>query len=397
MPPPSRRAATLSRTGKDEHRHAACRQGRHHHRRGIAARHRPRDGAALRRGRRARRDRRSRCAGERRRRKRHRAGPSRLRLRRRRRRGVPERRWSGRSPSSGGSTSWSTTPGVSQPDRLMDVTPEKYDLVMNVNLRGTFNMCQAVVPHLRARRQGSIVNIGSVAAQRGGGLFGGPHYAASKGAVQSLAKSMARELGPDGIRVNAIAPGTIDTDIFQGKLSDERRRSDRGRSAAGPARHGGRCRESLPVPRLRSGGLHHRQRARRQWRPADPSLAGHDDHATTAQPASFESFRLDGRRALVTGAGRGIGLACRARAGGGRGRRDARGAHARGDRGRRRRDPGQGRRGGLPRRSMSPSCAPSPRRSPNGRRIRSCSTTPAPTGPTGSSMSGSRTSISCST
>ena len=86
-------------------------------------------------------------------------------------------------------------------------------------------MCQAVVPHFRARRQGNIVCIGSVAAQRGGGLFGGPHYSASKGAVQSLAKSMARELGPDGIRVNAIAPGTIDTDIFEGKLSEERRKT----------------------------------------------------------------------------------------------------------------------------------------------------------------------------
>ena len=115
--------------------------------------------------------------------------------------------------------------GVSQPDRLMEVTRERYDLVMSVNLRGTFHMCQAIVPHFRMRRQGNIVCIGSVAAQRGGGLFGGPHYSASKGAVQSLAKSMARELGPDGIRVNAIAPGTIDTDIFQGKLSEERRKT----------------------------------------------------------------------------------------------------------------------------------------------------------------------------
>ncbi len=115
--------------------------------------------------------------------------------------------------------------GVSQPDRLMEVTPERYELVMNVNVRGTFNMCQAVVPHFRAQQHGNIVCIGSVAAQRGGGLFGGPHYSASKGAVQSLAKSMARELGPDGVRVNAIAPGTIDTDIFEGKLSEEKRRA----------------------------------------------------------------------------------------------------------------------------------------------------------------------------
>ena len=113
--------------------------------------------------------------------------------------------------------------GVSQPDKLMEVTPANYDLVMNVNLRGTFNMCQAVVPHFRSRKQGNIVTVGSIAAQRGGGLFGGPHYSASKGAVQSLAKSMARELGPDGIRVNAISPGTIDTDIFQGKMTESMR------------------------------------------------------------------------------------------------------------------------------------------------------------------------------
>jgi NAD(P)-dependent dehydrogenase (short-subunit alcohol dehydrogenase family) len=115
--------------------------------------------------------------------------------------------------------------GVSQPDRIMEVTQERYDLVMNVNVRGTMNMCQAVIPHMRSRKQGNNVTIGSVAAQRGGGLFGGPHYAASKGAVQSMAKSLARELGPDGIRVNAIAPGTIDTDIFQGKLTDEKKKA----------------------------------------------------------------------------------------------------------------------------------------------------------------------------
>jgi NAD(P)-dependent dehydrogenase (short-subunit alcohol dehydrogenase family) len=115
--------------------------------------------------------------------------------------------------------------GISQPDRLMEVTEENYDLVMNVNLKGTFNMCQSVVPHFRSRKEGNIVCIGSVAAERGGGLFGGPHYSASKGGIQSLAKSMARELGPDGIRVNSIAPGTVDTDIFQGKLSEERRKA----------------------------------------------------------------------------------------------------------------------------------------------------------------------------
>ncbi|MGS0896350.1 SDR family NAD(P)-dependent oxidoreductase [Burkholderia stagnalis] len=111
--------------------------------------------------------------------------------------------------------------GVSQPNRLMDSTMDDYDLVLDVSLRGTFNMSRAITPHFRGRRGGAIVCMGSLAAQRGGGVLGGPHYAAAKGAVQALAKSMARELAPDGIRANAIAPGLIDTDLLIGKISDD--------------------------------------------------------------------------------------------------------------------------------------------------------------------------------
>ena len=67
----------------------------------------------------------------------------------------------------------------------------------------------------------------SVSAQRGGGIFGGPHYSAAKGGVLGLAKAMARELGPDGIRVNSVTPGLIQTDITGGKLTDESRRRSR--------------------------------------------------------------------------------------------------------------------------------------------------------------------------
>jgi NAD(P)-dependent dehydrogenase (short-subunit alcohol dehydrogenase family) len=112
---------------------------------------------------------------------------------------------------------------VSRPNRIMEVTPADYDEVMEVNLRGTLYMSQALIPYFRDRRAGVIVCLASVAAQRGGGLFGGPHYAASKGGVLALAKAMARELAPAGIRVNAVAPSMIDTDIYQGLLSDERR------------------------------------------------------------------------------------------------------------------------------------------------------------------------------
>ncbi|WP_418315506.1 SDR family NAD(P)-dependent oxidoreductase [Piscinibacter sakaiensis] len=110
--------------------------------------------------------------------------------------------------------------GVSQAHRLLDSSQDDWDLVMDVSARGAFNMSRSVVPHMRERRSGAIVNIGSVAAQRGGGILGGPHYAAAKGASQTLAKSMARELAPDGIRANAIAPGLVDTDLLIGKLDD---------------------------------------------------------------------------------------------------------------------------------------------------------------------------------
>lgn len=111
--------------------------------------------------------------------------------------------------------------GVSQPDKLMEITQENFDLVVDSNLRGSLNMSQALVPHMVERGSGAIVSIGSVAAQIGGGIFGGPHYAAAKGGIHSLTKSMARELAPHGVRVNAIAPGTIDTDIFGDKLTEE--------------------------------------------------------------------------------------------------------------------------------------------------------------------------------
>ena len=110
--------------------------------------------------------------------------------------------------------------GVSQSHRLMDSTQADYDLVMDASVRGAYNMSRAVVPHMRLRQRGAIVCMGSVAAQRGGGILGGPHYSAAKGAIQTLAKAMARELAPDGIRANAIAPGMVDTDLLVGKIDE---------------------------------------------------------------------------------------------------------------------------------------------------------------------------------
>ena len=85
------------------------------------------------------------------------------------------------------------------------------------------NCFKAVIPAMRKNQSGSIICISSVSAQRGGGIFGGPHYSAAKAGVLGLARAMAREFGIEGIRVNCITPGLIETDITQGKLDDAKK------------------------------------------------------------------------------------------------------------------------------------------------------------------------------
>jgi NAD(P)-dependent dehydrogenase (short-subunit alcohol dehydrogenase family) len=86
-----------------------------------------------------------------------------------------------------------------------EIDLETWDRVMTVNVRGTWLMTRACLPHLRRAGSGKVVNLASDTA-----LWGAPkllHYVASKGAVISMTRALARELGPDGIAVNAIAPG----------------------------------------------------------------------------------------------------------------------------------------------------------------------------------------------
>ena len=113
--------------------------------------------------------------------------------------------------------------GITQPVKTLDITGADYDRILDVSLRGTLYMSQAVLPAMRAQQSGSIICISSVSAQRGGGILGGPHYSAAKAGVLGLARAMAREFGPEGIRVNSITPGLIGTDIIKGKLSEEKK------------------------------------------------------------------------------------------------------------------------------------------------------------------------------
>jgi NAD(P)-dependent dehydrogenase (short-subunit alcohol dehydrogenase family) len=76
--------------------------------------------------------------------------------------------------------------GISQPLKLMEIAPENWQLVVDVNMTGVLYLSQALVPHMRSRKQGSIACMSSVSAQRGGGIFGGPHYSAAKAGVLGL-------------------------------------------------------------------------------------------------------------------------------------------------------------------------------------------------------------------
>ncbi|MEM1345962.1 MAG: SDR family NAD(P)-dependent oxidoreductase [Pseudomonadota bacterium] len=130
--------------------------------------------------------------------------------------------------------------GITSPQRVAEIDDTTYDRVMDASMRGTLLMTQAVLPAMQRQGAGSIVNMSSVSAQRGGGVFGGAHYSAAKAAILGYTKACARELAGQGIRVNAVCPGFIDTDITAGRLSAEQRK---GVVAAIPMGRAGRAEE----------------------------------------------------------------------------------------------------------------------------------------------------------
>ena len=105
------------------------------------------------------------------------------------------------------------------PRDLADITPDDLDLVVDVNVKGTFLTCQAAAPYLRdAAARGedaAVVTTSSIGGRQPSPVTGVP-YAASKAAIVGLTKRLARELGPDGVRVNAVAPGLFLTGRLQG-------------------------------------------------------------------------------------------------------------------------------------------------------------------------------------
>jgi Dehydrogenases with different specificities (related to short-chain alcohol dehydrogenases) len=113
--------------------------------------------------------------------------------------------------------------GVSSPVPYMELDAAEWDRVMNINLNGVHYVTRRVAETLVKNRIGRIVSISSVSAQRGGGTFSKTPYSVAKAGVIGLTRSVARELGPFNVTVNAISPGPIDTDIMGGALSEERK------------------------------------------------------------------------------------------------------------------------------------------------------------------------------
>ena len=113
--------------------------------------------------------------------------------------------------------------GVLSNDKSESTTDDEWRRVMSVNLDGAFYWCRAVLPGMKKRGWGRIVNVGSLAAKTGG-LTAGTAYSTSKGALASLTFSLARESAAHGVTVNAIAPAYVKTPMVTEQLNEAQRR-----------------------------------------------------------------------------------------------------------------------------------------------------------------------------
>jgi len=108
--------------------------------------------------------------------------------------------------------------GIESSKPFLEICVDEFERVMRINTTGAWLCCQAVIPAMLEQKNGSIVNVSSVAAQRGGGLLGTAAYSTSKGALIALTKALAREFAKSGIRVNAVSPTLTMTDFAQRQL-----------------------------------------------------------------------------------------------------------------------------------------------------------------------------------
>lgn len=105
--------------------------------------------------------------------------------------------------------------GVSQKVTVADMTLDDMKRIFNVNMFGLFLITKAVCEVMKKQKYGRIVRLSSVSGKRGGGVFGGAHYSASKAAVLGFSKNLAREVSEYGITTNCVCPGLINTEIWK--------------------------------------------------------------------------------------------------------------------------------------------------------------------------------------
>ncbi|WP_312060236.1 SDR family NAD(P)-dependent oxidoreductase [Anaerotignum sp.] len=105
--------------------------------------------------------------------------------------------------------------GISQKVTVADITLENITRIFNVNMFGLFLCTQACMKPMIEAGYGRIVNLSSVSGKRGGGIFGGAHYSASKAAVLGFSKNLSREISDKGITINSVCPGLINTEIWK--------------------------------------------------------------------------------------------------------------------------------------------------------------------------------------
>ncbi|GAA1767717.1 SDR family oxidoreductase [Pseudarthrobacter sulfonivorans] len=111
--------------------------------------------------------------------------------------------------------------GITSPVPFLETTLDLWHKVMDVNATGTYLVTKAFLPDMIEAGWGRIVNMSSVSAQRGGGVFGKVPYSAAKAAILGLTKALAREIGATGVTVNAITPGAVDTNIRVGSTDEQ--------------------------------------------------------------------------------------------------------------------------------------------------------------------------------
>ncbi|MGV0746128.1 SDR family NAD(P)-dependent oxidoreductase [Mycolicibacterium sp. XJ870] len=111
--------------------------------------------------------------------------------------------------------------GITSPVEFLDTTLELWNKVMAVNATGTYLVTKAFLPDMIDAGWGRIVNMSSVSAQRGGGVFGKVPYSSAKAAILGFTKSLAREIARTGVTVNAVTPGAVDTNIRVGSTDEQ--------------------------------------------------------------------------------------------------------------------------------------------------------------------------------